>query len=106
MTMSDERLPWVAAVAASGADISSTLAGLQSGLPEGHPLAAAAFESVGALPAMVGLTAVALLGVAAVWRVGRRRWGPRAAAAAPLTFAAMQAAAASWNLAVLGGVAG
>ena len=104
--MSDERLPWVAAVAASAADIASTLAGLQSGAGEKNPLAASAIESVGALPAMLGLTAVALLGVAAVWRGGRRRWGPRAAAAAPLTFALQQAAVASWNLAGLGGVIG
>ena len=100
--MSDERLPWVAAVAASAADIVSTLAGLQSGLPEANPLAAAAFETVGALPAMGALTAVALLGVAAVWRVGRRYWGRRVAAAAPLTFASLQATFAIWNLAVLG----
>ena len=104
--MTDERVPWIAAVSASAADIFITHVGLQSGLPEENPIAAAAIETVGALPAMVGVTAVALLAVGGVWRVARRRFGPRAAAAAPLTFAVLQTSFAAWNLAVIGGVVG
>lgn len=86
---------WVLAVLLAGLDVGLTYWGLQVGLAEGNPIVSALIEQVG-IAALVGMKGV-LLGLAAVCRWVRPRWGPWL----PLGLALPWLAAVAINLTLL-----